>query len=61
MAEFKSGKQLCDDFFTQLSIQKDLDTETINPLVELYSTGQLTPEKIRKALKGLRDAKKNTK
>jgi hypothetical protein len=61
MEEFKSGKQLCDDFFIQLLKRDDIDINIAKMLEELYSKGRLNPENIRKALKDFRDASQDTK
>lgn len=60
MEEFKSGKQLCDDFIEGLLQRGDIDIKIANILKDLYTKGQLTSEAIQKALKDLRNGSQVT-
>lgn len=59
MEEIKSGKELCDDFFESLSGRKDIDLQVADLLKDLYSTGNLTKEKILQGLESLRQDSEN--
>ena len=61
MVEFKSGKESCDEFFQMLPQRSDININIANLLKELFEKGQLSPEKIRVALKELRNDDQNTK
>lgn len=61
MNEIKSGKELCDNFFDQLVERKDIDSKVAILVKDLYSKKQLTAERIRKALKSLRQENQNEK
>ncbi len=54
MDEIKSGKELCDDFFEKLSASGDIDLQVAKLLKDLYSSGNLTKEKILQSLQSLR-------
>ena len=59
MNEIKSGKELCDNFFDQLVERKDIDSKVAIVVKDLYSKKQLTTDRIRKALKTLRQENQN--
>jgi len=59
MNEIKSGKELCDNFFDQLVERKDIDSRVASSIKDLYSKKQLTTDRIRKALKTLRQENQN--
>lgn len=59
MNEIKSGKELCDNFFDQLVERKDIDSKVAISVKDLYSKNQLTADRIRKALKTLRQENQN--
>jgi len=59
MNEIKSGKELCDNFFDQLVERKDIDSKVAILVKDLYSKKQLTTDRIRKALKTLRQENQN--
>ena len=59
MNEIKSGKELCDNFFDQLVERKDIDLKVAILVKDLYSKKQLTTDRIRKALKTLRQENQN--
>jgi hypothetical protein len=54
MTEIKSGQELCDDFFNKLIDAPEVDGKISNLVIDLYGKGQLTTEKLRQALKILR-------
>lgn len=59
MEDIKSGKELCDNFFNQLVERKDIDSKVAILVKDLYSEKQLTTDRIRKALKTLRQENQN--
>ena len=54
MSEIQSGKELCDQFFEDLTKKDDIDEKMVALLKRLYSEGKLTGENIREGLNALR-------
>jgi hypothetical protein len=61
MSEIRSGKELCDDFFNKLTDIPDVELKVANLVIDLYNKQQLTTDKVRKALKTLRQESQNEK
>jgi hypothetical protein len=59
MVELKSGKELCDEFFKDLPMMKDVDPQITKLLKDLYEEGKFTSENILKGLATLREDKAN--
>jgi len=57
----KSGKEILDDFFTNLSQIKNVDKGLAESLSSLYNQGKLSDTKVKNELSNLRekDANKN--
>lgn len=54
MDEIKSGKELCDSFFENLTKNEDVDSKVANMLKDLYTKGEFTKEKLLQGLHSLR-------
>lgn len=59
MEEIRSGKELCDEFFSQMLEIGDIDTRVADLVKELYEKNQLTTDRIRSVLKVLRQESRN--
>ncbi len=59
MAEIKSGKELCDDFFESLVKKEDIEKQVANLIRSLYINGNFTKEKILQSLRSLRQDSEN--
>ena len=57
----KSGKDLCDEFFNDISKRDDIDLRVRDLVKSLYDSGNLTPTKLNKSLKVLRQEQQNAK
>lgn len=51
--EIKSGKEVIDEFFSEIYNIKNVDEKTVEALVSLYSEGKLTDKNIQNALEVL--------
>jgi len=54
MSEIQSGRELCDQFFEDLTKKEDIDQKMVALLKKLHSEGKLTGENIRVGLNALR-------
>jgi len=54
-AKVKSGKEILDDFFANITEIKDVDKEIAQSLSNLYSQGKLTDANVKNELQRLRD------
>lgn len=59
--EIKSGKDVIDEFFSEILNVEGVDQKTVEKLVELYSEGKLTDSKIQNALEELKQDALNEK
>ena len=48
--EIKSGKEVIDEFFSEIYNIENVDEKTVKTLVSLYSEGKLTDKNIQNAL-----------
>jgi hypothetical protein len=48
--KIKSGKEVIDDFFSEILNIPDLHEETVQKLITLYATGKLTETNLQNAL-----------
>lgn len=48
--EIKSGKEVIDEFFSEIYNIENVDEKTVEALVSLYSEGKLTDKNIQNAL-----------
>ena len=48
--EIKSGKQVIEEFFSEITNIDGVDKQTVNKLVSLYSEGKLTDTNIENAM-----------
>jgi hypothetical protein len=55
----KSGKEILDDFFTNISIIQNVDKELAESLANLYNQGKLTEANVKNELSNLRDKDAN--
>lgn len=53
--QVKSGKEILDDFFKEISTIKDVDKGIAEALVSLYEQGKFSDINIKNALQILRD------
>ena len=53
--DIKSGQQILDEFFFELAIEEELDTKTIQLIVELYKDGRLSDRNVLNNLAELRE------
>ncbi len=51
--KIKSGKEVIDEFFSEIYNIGDVDEKTVDALVSLYSTGKLTDKNIQNKLEEL--------
>ena len=51
--EIKSGKDVIDEFFSEIYNIENVDEKTVEALVSLYSEGKLTDKNIQNALEVL--------
>jgi len=51
--KIKSGKEVIDEFFSEIYNIENVDEKTVDALVSLYSTGKLTDKNIQNALEEL--------
>lgn len=51
--EIKSGKEVIDEFFSEIYNIENVDEKTVEALVSLYSEGKLTDKNIQNALEEL--------
>lgn len=51
--EIKSGKEVIDEFFSEIYNIENVDEKTVEALVSLYSEGKLTDKNIQNALEVL--------
>ena len=59
MEDIKPGKELCDNFFESVLEIEDIDSSVAILIKDLYSKNQLTTDRIRRALKTLRQENQN--
>ncbi|MCK4947540.1 MAG: hypothetical protein KAR08_03885 [Candidatus Heimdallarchaeota archaeon] len=59
--KIKSGKDVIDEFFSEILNIEDVDQKTVEKLVELYKENNLTDRKIQNALEELKQAELNSK
>ena len=50
----KSGKEILDDFFTEISSIENVDKMIADSLVELYTNGKLTDKNVANELQKIR-------
>ena len=55
--EVKSGKEILDDFFSNIRDIPNIDENIANSLTSLYKQGKLTDTNIKNELQNLRDQK----
>ena len=55
----KSGKEILDDFFTNISKIEGIDNDLAKSLADLYQQGKLTDTNVKNALQNLRDKDAN--
>lgn len=55
----KSGKEILDDFFTNISKIKNVDKGLAESLAKLYGQGKLTDTNLKNELSNLRDKDAN--
>ena len=53
--DIKSGQQILDEFFFELAIEEELDTKTVQLIVELYKDGRLSDRNVLNSLAELRE------
>ena len=53
--DIKSGKQILDEFFLEITTIPDIDEKVVNYIVELYEAGKLSDKNISNALLELRE------
>lgn len=51
--KIRSGKDVIDEFFSEIYNIENVDKKTVDALVTLYSTGKLTDKNIQNVLEGL--------
>ena len=51
--KIKGGKEVIDDFFSEIYNVENIDEKTVETLVSLYSEGKFTDKNIQNALDGL--------
>jgi hypothetical protein len=51
--KIKSGKELIDDFFSQIKNIKDLDEKTVEAILTLYENGKLTDTNLQNIMNDL--------
>lgn len=59
--QIKSGKDVIDEFFSEILNVKGTDESTVNKLIELYSENKLTDSNIQNALEVLKQEVINPK
>lgn len=59
--QIKSGKELLDDFFGELTHLEGVDPDVAQSVVQLYGDGKLTNVNIANELQRLREVKINDK
>ena len=59
--EIKSGKEVIDEFFSEILNVEGVDQKTVEKLVELYGENKLTDRNIQNALEELKQAELETK
>jgi len=57
--EIKSGKQILDEFFSDIKDDPDLDQEVVAKLIELYEQDKLTDKNLTNALAEIRETPAN--
>jgi len=57
--QIKSGKQLIDDFFSQIRNIENIDEKTVNVIVSLYEDGKLTDTNLQNSMQELLDLELN--
>jgi hypothetical protein len=55
MEDIKTGKQIIDEFFSELQNLPDIDEKTIHILQKLHQNAELTPKQIENALRKARE------
>jgi hypothetical protein len=61
MENFKSGKQILDDFFNEIENLPEVDKEIAELFTSLYSQNKFTDTNIKNELQKLREAKDEDK
>ncbi len=61
MEDFKSGKQILDDFFNEIEHLPEVDKEIAELFTSLYSQNKFTDTNIKNELQKLREAKDENK
>lgn len=51
--EIKSGKEVIDEFFSEIYNVENVDEKTVDALVSLYGEGKLTDKNIQNALESI--------
>ncbi len=51
--EIKSGKEVIDEFFSEIYNIENVDEKTVDVLVSLYGEGKLTDKNIQNALESI--------
>ena len=57
--EIKSGKQILEEFFSDIKDDPDLDQEVVAKLIELYEQDKLTDKNLTNALAEIRETPAN--
>lgn len=55
----KSGKEILDDFFKEISLIENVDKTIAGSLAELYNTGKLTDKNVVNELQKIRNENDN--
>lgn len=53
--DIKSGQEILDEFFSELAIEEELDTKTVQLIVELYKDGRLSDRNVLNNLAEMRE------
>lgn len=59
--EIKSGKEILDDFFTEIGENKELDEQTTKAIIELHEQDSLSDRNLTNRLEEQRDKKEDDK
>ena len=57
--EIKSGKEILDDFFEEITRLQNVDVNVVNIITNLYKEGKLSEKSISNALLNLREKPNN--
>lgn len=57
--EIKSGKEILDDFFSEIGENEELDNKAVQAIVELHKQNGLSDKSLTNALERLREEKED--